>query len=140
VQWYDKAAPILTGPRPVSELYAPRREGEMLVSIGVTCWQLGQQARALELTRAGANLVELAVEDGILARSSLSVPYSNLATMYEQMGETTNASKYSQLAKSVAAPAARQPSSPASAAAARTTPSASAQSFGPRPRPTVSRR
>ena len=121
VQWYDKAAPLLTGPRPVSELYAPRREGEMLVSIGVTCWQLGQQARALELTRAGANLVELAVEDGILARSSLAVPYSNLATMYEQMGETTNAAKYSQLAKSVAAPAATQSPRPTSAAAARPT-------------------
>jgi tetratricopeptide (TPR) repeat protein len=140
VQWYDKAAPILTGPRPVSELYAPRREGEMLVSIGVTCWQLGQQARALELTRAGANLVELAVEDGILARSSLGVPYSNLATMYEQMGETTNAAKYSQLAKSVAAPAATQSPRPASAAVARPTQSASHQSFGPRPRPQVSRR
>jgi hypothetical protein len=140
VQWYDKAAPILTGPRPVSELYAPRREGEMLVSIGVTCWQLGQQARALELTRAGANLVELAVEDGILARSSLSVPYSNLATMYEQMGETTNAAKYSQLAKSVAAPAAAQSARPASTATTRPTQNSSAQSFGPRPRPTVSRR
>ena len=113
----------------------------MLVSIGVTCWQLGQQARALELTRAGANLVELAVEDGILARSSLSVPYSNLATMYEQMGETTNAAKYSQLAKSLAAPAAapvdraRPASMPASARARSEVMStiAKSESFGPRP-------
>jgi tetratricopeptide (TPR) repeat protein len=141
VQWYDKAAPILTGPRPVSELYAPRREGEMLVSIGVTCWQLGQQARALELTRAGVNLVELAVEDGILGRPSLSVPYSNLATMYEQMGETTNAAKYSQLAKSVMAPATNQATRPASAeAAARPNRSATNATFVPRPRPMVSRK
>jgi tetratricopeptide (TPR) repeat protein len=141
VQWYDKAAPILTGPRPVSELYAPRREGEMLVSIGVTCWQLGQQARALELTRAGVNLVELAVEDGILSRSSLSVPYGNLATMYEQMGETTNAAKYGQLAKSVMAPASNQATRPASAeAAARPNRSATNATFVPRPRPAVSRR
>jgi tetratricopeptide (TPR) repeat protein len=141
VQWYDKAVPILTGPRPVSELYAPRREGEMLVSIGVSCWQLGQQARALELTRAGVNLVELAVEDGILGRSSLSVPYGNLATMYEQMGETTNAAKYSQLAKSVTAPAAGQATRPASAeSAAHPNRSATNATLVPRPRPTVSRR
>ena len=106
-QWYDKAAPLLNGPRPVSELYAPRREGEMLVSIGVTYWQLGQQARALEITKSGANLIELAVEDGILAKSALVVPYGNLATMYQQMGENTNAAKYSELAKNVAAPAAK---------------------------------
>jgi tetratricopeptide (TPR) repeat protein len=140
IQWYDKAAPILTGPRPVSELYAPRREGEMLVSIGVTCWQLGQQARALELTRAGVNLVELAVEDGILARSALAVPYGNLATMYEQMGETTNAAKYSELVKSVTTPAAGQSPRPASAAAARPNRNTASQASGVRPRPMVSRR
>jgi hypothetical protein len=99
-QWYDKAVPLLTGPRPVSELYSPRREGEVLVSMGVTYWQQGQQARALELTQSGANLIELAVEDGILAKGALSVPYGNLAAMYEQMGEATNATKYAELANS----------------------------------------
>ena len=43
------------------------REGEMLVSMGVTYWQLGEQARALQLTQSGVNLVEMAVEDGILS-------------------------------------------------------------------------
>jgi hypothetical protein len=122
IPWYDKAVPLLTGPRPVSELYSPRREGEMLVSIGVSCWQIGQQARALEVTRSGVNLVEMAVEDGILARSSLAVPYANLANMYEQMGESTNAAKYSELAKSVTAPgksaAADQPRANGSSASA----------------------
>jgi tetratricopeptide (TPR) repeat protein len=101
-QWYDKAIPLLTGPRPVSELYTPRREGEMLVSMGVTYWQLGEQARALQLTQTGVNLVELAVESGILAKTALAVPYGNLATMYKQIGETTSAAKYAELAKSVA--------------------------------------
>jgi tetratricopeptide (TPR) repeat protein len=108
-QWYDKAEPLLTGPRPVSELYAPRREGEMLVSMGVTYWQLGEQARALQLTQSGVNLVEMAVEGGILARSALAVPYGNLATMYKHIGETTNAAKYAELAKTVAVPAAEVP-------------------------------
>ena len=114
VQWYDKAAPLLNGPRPVSELYSPRREGEMLVSIGVSYWQLGQQTRALDVTQDGAKLIERAVEDGILAKSSLAVPYGNLATMYEQMGENTNAAKYTELAKSVQA--ARKPAAKVSRA------------------------
>jgi hypothetical protein len=61
--------------------------------------------------------------------------------MYEQMGETTNAAKYGQLAKSVAAPAAGQAARQSTAAAAaRPVQNASNQSFGPRPRPMVSRR
>jgi tetratricopeptide (TPR) repeat protein len=97
--WYDKAEPLLTGPLPKSELFAPRREGEMLVSMGVTYWQLGEKNRALSLTQSGVNLVEAAVEAGILSRSTLAVPYGNLATMYERLGETSNAAKYSELAK-----------------------------------------
>jgi tetratricopeptide (TPR) repeat protein len=108
VQWYDKASPLLTGQRPASELYAPRREGEMLVSMGVSYWQLGNQAHALDLTQTGVGLVEAAVENGVLAKTTLAVPYGNLATMYQQMGEETNAAKYSDLAKSVAAPEKKQ--------------------------------
>jgi hypothetical protein len=110
VAWYDKAAPLLAKERPASELYSPRRDGEMLVSMGVSYWQTGNQAKALELTQAGAKLVEAAVEDGILAKSSLAVPYGNLATMYQQAGENANAAKYANLAKAVGAdakPAAR---------------------------------
>ncbi len=102
VQWYDKAAPLLTGKRPASELYAPRREGEMLVSMGVSYWQIGNQTRALDLTQAGVGIVETAVQGGVLAKSTLAVPYGNLATMYQQMGENKNAAKYADLAKSVA--------------------------------------
>jgi tetratricopeptide (TPR) repeat protein len=103
-QWYEKAETLLTSSRPVSELYTPRREGEMLVSMGVTYWQLGEQARALQLTQSGVNLVEVAVENGILSKNALAVPYGNLATMYKHVGETTNAAKYADLAKAVAAP------------------------------------
>jgi tetratricopeptide (TPR) repeat protein len=134
-QWYDKAAPLLNGPRPVSELYAPRREGEMLVSIGVTYWQLGQQSRALEVTQSGASLIEMAVEDGILAKSALAVPYTNLATMYEQMGENTNAAKYTQLAKSVAPPPKKQPARVSRSVAGRRMPRVTIQAAGEEERP-----
>jgi hypothetical protein len=55
------------------------------------------------MTEAGAKLVEAAVEDGILSKTSLAVPYGNLASMYQQAGETANATKYANLAKSVGA-------------------------------------
>jgi hypothetical protein len=108
-QWYDKAEDLLTGPRPVSDLYSPRREGEMLVSMGVTYWQLGEEARALQLTQSGVNLVEMAVEDGVVAKTALAVPYGNLATMYKHVGEATNAAKYAELARSVTVPTAEVP-------------------------------
>jgi tetratricopeptide (TPR) repeat protein len=108
VTWYNKAVELLNGPRPVSELYSPRREGEMLVSMGVTYWQLGEQARALQLTQSGVNLVEMAVEDGILGKNVLAVPYGNLAAMYKQIGESSSAAKYSNLAKSAAPPSSRE--------------------------------
>jgi tetratricopeptide (TPR) repeat protein len=134
-QWYDKATPLLSGPRPASELYAPRREGEMLVSIGVTYWQLGQQSRALDVTQSGVNLIETAVEDGILSKSALAVPYSNLATMYEQMGENTNAAKYTELAKSVASPAKKQPERVSRSDSRRRMPRVTIQAAGEEERP-----
>jgi hypothetical protein len=100
-KWYAKAEPLLTSPAPKSELFAPRREGEMLVSMGVTYWQLSDKNRAIALTQSGVGLVEEAVDAGILARSTLAVPYGNLATMYQKLGESSNAAKYSELAKSV---------------------------------------
>jgi tetratricopeptide (TPR) repeat protein len=100
-QWYDKAEPLLTGPLPKSELFAPRREGEMLVSMGVTQWQLGNKDRAVALTQNGVKLVEAAVQAGILAQSTLGVPYGNLATMYQKLGESSDAAKYAELARSV---------------------------------------
>jgi tetratricopeptide (TPR) repeat protein len=101
-KWYDKAEPLLTSPAPRSELFAPRREGEMLVSMGVTYWQVGDKDRAMALTQNGVARVEAAVEAGILSRSALAVPYGNLATMYEKLGESSNAAKYSELARSAA--------------------------------------
>ncbi|HJQ80916.1 MAG TPA: hypothetical protein VJ828_13210 [Lacipirellulaceae bacterium] len=134
-QWYDKATPLLSGPRPASELYAPRREGEMLVSIGVTYWQLGQQSRALDVTQSGVSLIETAVEDGILSKSALAVPYSNLATMYDEMGENTNAAKYTELAKSVAPSAKKQPERVSRSVSRRRMPRVTIQAAGEEERP-----
>ena len=98
-QWYDKAMPLLTSPRPASTLLAPQHDGEELVSMGVTYWQIGEKDHAIDLTLNGAELVEKAVDGGILPKKSLAVPYGNLATMYEQLGEKEDAAKYAALAK-----------------------------------------
>lgn len=113
VQWYDKAVPMLTGPLPDSELYSPRRDGELLVSMGVSYWQTGSRARALDLTQQGARLVEQAVADGILGREALAAPYGNLASMYQQTGDTASASKYATLARAAESPPPRTSRSPA---------------------------
>jgi tetratricopeptide (TPR) repeat protein len=98
-QWYDKAMPLLTAPRPASTLLAPQHDGEELVSMGVTYWQIGEKDHAIDLTLNGAELVEKAVDGGVLPKKSLAVPYGNLATMYEQLGEKDDAAKYSELAR-----------------------------------------
>jgi len=102
IEWYNKAVPLLTAPRPFSELLVPQREGEQLVSMGVSYWQTGQKDRALDLTLDGLELIQEAVDAGILNDASLAVPYGNLASMYQQLGETADAAKYAELAKSVA--------------------------------------
>lgn len=98
-QWYDKAMPLLTSPRPASTLLAPQHDGEELVSMGVSYWQIGEKDHAIDLTLHGVELVEKAVDAGSLPKKSLSVPYGNLATMYEQLGEKEDAAKYASLAK-----------------------------------------
>jgi tetratricopeptide (TPR) repeat protein len=99
VEWYDKAAPLLTAPQPYSELVAPQRDGEQLVSMGVSYWQIGDKDRSLDLTLDGVELVQQAVDAGMLAEASLAVPYGNLAAMYQQLGETGDAAKYAELAR-----------------------------------------
>jgi tetratricopeptide (TPR) repeat protein len=98
-QWYDKAVPLLTAPQPVSDLLTPQLEGEELVSMGVTYWQVGEKDRALDLTLNGATMTQQAVDRGVLPKSSLAVPYGNLATMYKQLGQVGDAAKYAELAR-----------------------------------------
>jgi len=96
--WYDRAAELLLNPVPVTTLAVPREHGDALVSMGVSFWNTGQTERAVELTQAGADLVEQAVASGLLLSESLEVPYGNLAAMYQAQGETKSAAKYKRLA------------------------------------------
>lgn len=123
-QWYDKATPLLTAPRPASTLLVPQHDGEELVSMGVTYWQIGEKDHAIDLTLNGAQMVKEAIEGGSLPKSALAVPYGNLATMFEQLGEKEDAAKYAELSRTASG-------APAPATTVASDRSASAQRMRP---------
>ena len=97
VDWYDKAEPLLTSQETAGPT-DPSRLGESLVSMGVSYWEEGLQQKAIELTQQGAKLLETAVKRGAVEKSSLAVPYGNLATMSKQLGDQKKAKDYLELA------------------------------------------
>lgn len=104
VGWFDKALPLF---QQAADNVAPHevaRLGETLVSMGVSYWEVGDRDRGLELTVTGVKLIEAAVEGRFVERSVLEVPYSNLATMHRQLGQTEKAEEYLRLASEPKAP------------------------------------
>jgi len=67
--------------------------------MGVTYWQVGEKDHAIDLTLNGADLIERAVDAGVLPKKALTVPYGNLAAMYEQLGSKEDSAKYSELSR-----------------------------------------
>jgi tetratricopeptide (TPR) repeat protein len=100
--WYDKALPLLAVQEEPSELVVPRREGETLVSMAVSYWSEGEKQRAVELTEAGAALLETGVEAGVADRKTLAVPYGNLATMHKLLGNAVDAERFNKLSQDAA--------------------------------------
>lgn len=98
VHYYLQAIPLLEQPLPPEAKEDEGRHGERFVSMGVSFWQNGNKAQAVELTLAGAELLRKAIESGQIDKGSLAVPYGNLAAMYKQLGNTTEAKKYTDLA------------------------------------------
>lgn len=105
VEWFARAAPLLE--RPLSEVAAADRgrQGETLVSMGISYWAVGNRERALQLTNVGASYMQQAVRDGTLAAPAMGVAYSNLATMHKQLGDETTSKKFVEMATRVEAPA-----------------------------------
>ena len=106
--WYDRAAHLLLNPVPVTTMAGPQQHGDALVSMGVSYWHEKNRQRAIELTQSGVDLIEQAVEKGILNADSLAVPYGNLAAMYEAQGQRGPAAKYTRLAKQLKGQATQQ--------------------------------
>jgi tetratricopeptide (TPR) repeat protein len=77
------------------------RQGETFVSMAVSYWEVGQTDEALRLTQQGLKLVEQAVEEEILERSALAIPYNNLADMHRQLGDEDKATSYAEMAAQI---------------------------------------
>ncbi len=98
VTWFDKATPLLSKPLPSGAEAELGRHGETFVSMGVSYWEIGDKDNALLLTRQGIALIERAVKSGSTDQLSLEVPYSNLATMHQQLGQDAAAQEFIQKA------------------------------------------
>jgi len=99
VEWFDKALPVL---RRAAARVAPLergRLGETMVSMGVSYWETGQRDQSVQVTLQGVELMERAVQEGSLPKAALDVPYSNLATMYRQLGQDDKARFYAEKAR-----------------------------------------
>lgn len=99
IAWYDKAVSLLESPLPPSALTDAGQQGEAFISMAVSYWEAGGRDEALRLTRQGVQLLEKAVEESIVSRSALAIPYGNLASMHEEMGQAKEARKYAALAQ-----------------------------------------
>ncbi len=96
LEWFDKAASTLQQAAPYVASTERGRLGETFVSMGVSYWEANQRDKAVEITRQGVEIMEKAVQDGSLAKSSLDIAYSNLATMHRQLGQNDLARRYAE--------------------------------------------
>jgi tetratricopeptide (TPR) repeat protein len=99
VAWYEKAAPLLKRPVPVSPFADPRRHGDALVSMGVSFWHVGKRERGLEFTELGTDLLTQAAKTGLVGSTALTVAYGNMATMHQALGNELEALQYDALAR-----------------------------------------
>lgn len=101
-EWYAKALPRLTNPAASpTDSRDVGRLGEWLVSMGVTFWEVGDKPKAIELTQRGSDLIKQAVDEGVMKKAALTVPYSNLSTMHREIGDKEKADGFARLAKSL---------------------------------------
>ncbi len=98
VTWFERAIPLLERPLPAAAQADAGRHGESFVSMAVSYWAVGSHEEAVRLTRVGLKLMEQAVKDGTLEENTLSVPYTNLATMHRFLGDEEQADAFSEMA------------------------------------------
>ncbi len=99
VVWFAKSIPALERKLPTWAEREKGYRGEWFVSMGISYWHAGQREYAIQLTEYGIELIQQGVREGSAEESSLAIPYSNLATMYGQLGDQERAKTYSDRAK-----------------------------------------
>jgi tetratricopeptide (TPR) repeat protein len=98
VTWFEQATPWFDRPLPPSVGSNPGRQGDMLVSMGISFWEIGRREEGLRLTQRGADLISKAVAAKQLEGQSLAIPYGNLAAMHRALGHVDRAREYTELA------------------------------------------
>ena len=99
VSWFEKAIPLLGKSPPQDAMVDFGRLGDSFVSMGVSYWNAGYQKKAVKLTEHGTDLIEEAVRRGAHDRSVLVIPYTNLAAMKREMGDSASAARMQELAE-----------------------------------------
>jgi tetratricopeptide (TPR) repeat protein len=99
VEWFQKALPMLDRAVTATSKVDRSRLGETMISMGVSFWEVGNRETAVRLTTQGTRMMEQAQRDGQIDRQSLQVPYSNLASMYRELGNGDAAASYEKLAQ-----------------------------------------
>lgn len=98
VEWFDRSAPLLERPLPDAAAADRGRQGETLVSMGLSYWTVGKRERGLQLTDLGTRFMQRAVSEETLAPDAMGVAYSNLAVMHDGMGDQTTGRRFHEMA------------------------------------------
>lgn len=101
IEWYDLVKPIFEKLLPKIDPGALELFGKAFVSMGVSYWEAGKREEAVRLTELGCRQIERGVRGNVIPASEQMIPYSNLAYMYQELGDQENAIKYARLAESV---------------------------------------
>jgi tetratricopeptide (TPR) repeat protein len=98
VTWFEQASPWFNHPLPTAIAASPGRHGEMLVSMGISYWEIARREDGLRLTQLGTDLISQAVKARQLDPQSLTIPYGNLAAMHRALGHPEQAKEFAELA------------------------------------------
>ena len=98
VDYFDRSFPLIKEALPFTPPAEVGPQGEALVSMAVSYWEVEDRDLALRLTNAGAQLMEEAVGAGLMEAEALEVPYTNLASMHRHLGNEDEASQYQRMA------------------------------------------
>jgi tetratricopeptide (TPR) repeat protein len=96
--WYDKALPLLSRPIPDATPSDWARQGETMVSMGLSFWEVGRRPEGVKLSEIGVDWMIKAVQAKGLSEKALAIPYANLANMHKSLGNTDESKSYLDLA------------------------------------------
>lgn len=98
VEYFDRSFPLIKEALPETPAADVGSQGEALVSMAVSYWEVEDRELAMRLTNAGAQLMEQAVGAGLMEARALEVPYTNLASMHRHLGNEDQAAEFEQMA------------------------------------------